>query len=96
MILSIQLIEENQISFESKIIKEELHKYIQLLDPSTKRSIEFIKICGWCKKVFVNDMWLEIEHAIIRLNLFEYPHTPQTINSVCPFCKNDVMKKLGD
>lgn len=50
----------------------------------------FLTICGWCKRVPVDDEWLEVEDAVVRLRLFEKPVLPLMSHGICPPCVVDL------
>lgn len=47
---------------------------------------EFIRSCGWCKRVDVEGSWVEIEVAVDRMKLFMGPRPPQISHGICDSC----------
>lgn len=86
MEMKIQTPFEGIAEFSSRILKLEKRVYLKLLDRRVDRSTEFLKMCGWCKKVSVRSKWLEVEEAIGHLDLFEALKLPQLTHTICPVC----------
>lgn len=57
-----------------------------LLDPHRAHSEEFLRVCGWCKKVDVGGRWAELEEAVPLLGLFERPLLPLVTHGICEDC----------
>ena len=93
MELEIFSLTENVVEFRSHITKLEFRTHIGLLDVSADRSSEFVKICGWCKKIYVSESeWLEVEEAIKRLDLFGAAKLPQLTHGICDSCREDIFQ----
>jgi len=85
--LSIHPLRNNHIEFHSILMHEERRNYQAFLDPTYSRTEEFIKMCSWCKKIYLPDhTWEEVEKAVIALKLFELSHLPQITHGICPTC----------
>jgi hypothetical protein len=54
--------------------------------------IELLRICAWCKSLYLEDRWIAIEAAIKRLNLLSRRNTPPLTHTIC----NDCSKYLAD
>jgi hypothetical protein len=75
------------IQFSSHIIREERRHSVNLLDASRDRSGEFLKICSWCKRIYIPERgWEEIEAAIEPLDLFGHRSMPRMTHSICDCC----------
>jgi hypothetical protein len=95
MELEIFTLDENLIEFRSRIVKLEFRPHVDLLDFSVDRSDEFVRICGWCKKIYVSEAKLvEVEEAVEELNLFGETKLPQLTHSICPSCKESLTQSL--
>lgn len=53
---------------------------------TTAPGAEFIRSCGWCKRVDVDGAWAEIEVAVNRMKLFLEPRPPQISHGICDSC----------
>ena len=86
MQMEMKLADDNGIEFVSEILREETRGPIPLLDQLSPRTGKHLSMCSWCKKIEVAGAWLEIEDAIIALNLFESTIMPQVSHSICDPC----------
>jgi len=91
MEMTITRCSNDTIEFQNQILTEETRKSIPLLNPDQPRNNALISMCGWCKKVKTNIGWLEIEDAILSLNLFEKEILPQISHGICSFCKTHLI-----
>lgn len=87
-IMEIKKAKKNLIQFNSIIKKIEKRKSIKLLENEISRSNQFLKICSWCKKIEVlhENKWVEVEEAIIKLELFKLEKLPMLTHTMCPRC----------
>ena len=93
--LSVIPMKDGTIEFESRIIRTELRKPVELLKTDIKRSDNFIKICSMCKKIAISEMqWEEVEIAIQKLKLFDKDVLPQFTHGVCRSCYDATMAEL--
>ena len=77
---------ENGIEFVSEILREEAREPIALLDQHVPRSDKCLVMCSWCKKVETASAWIEVEEAIIVLQLFGEQASPQISHTMCDSC----------
>jgi len=66
-----------------------------LLDPASPRGEEFLRACGWCKKIEVGGLWYEAEVAVAKLGLFGARVLPLVTHGMCLECETDMSKTLG-
>ena len=93
--LSVIPMKDGTVEFESRIIRTELRKPVELLKPDIERSDNFIKICSMCKKIAISEtQWEEAEIAIQKLKLFEKDVLPQFTHGVCRSCYDATMAEL--
>jgi len=85
---------ENFVEFRCRAVKLEFRTAVGLLDVNSDRSNEFVRMCGWCKKIYVSAQWLEIEEAITELNLFAAAKLPQLTHGICLSCKETIIQLL--
>jgi hypothetical protein len=75
------------IQFVTQILREERRQPQDILNPSRDRSREFLKICSWCKKIYIPGRgWGEIEAAIEPLDLFGHHSMPRMTHTICDSC----------
>lgn len=63
---------------------------VQASDPN-----DFLRICGWCKKLFVDGSWEEVEAAAERLQLFQRTLMPTLTHGICEPCQRKVIETLA-
>jgi len=56
---------------------------------------ELIRMCGWCNRVDVEGEWLEVEEALPRLPLLEYPALPMLTHGICETCLVKMTEELA-
>ena len=95
MVLHISPLARGAIQFEGKLMREEPREHVPLLDPVRARSEEMIVACSWCKRIEVDEAWLEIEEAVRRLALFDQPSLPQITHGICGDCLESFNQNLG-
>ncbi len=87
MEMKLSLLSGDAIQFISHILREEWRQPVDLLDASRDRSGEFLKICSWCKKIYIPGQgWGEIEAAIEPLDLFGHHSMPRMTHTICDSC----------
>ena len=79
--------EAENILFSSHIYKEEFREPVLLLQSGLARSDEFLTICGWCKKLSVEGVWVEVEEALLGLDLLSDDKFPNLTHGICSDCK---------
>lgn len=82
------------IKFRSRLKRIEKREYVPLLDDDKDRCENMIKICSWCKKVYVeaSDKWVEVEEAVKECGLDAMERVPILTHTICDLC----MKKYDD
>ena len=92
--LTLRLLPDNHIDIITVLLKTEPRPPVRILQADTPRTEQFIKICSMCKKVFVDDEWVEIEEALIRMKLFEQERLPQLTHGLCNSCYEAAIAEL--
>lgn len=86
---------KGNVIIKTKILKEEQREELPLLEKDIVRSEEYIRMCSWCKKIFIkNDEWVEVEDAIRALSLFSHDMPPQITHTICTPCKGKYLRNL--
>jgi hypothetical protein len=93
--LSVSPGEGGWVEFRTRVLAEEERPPQPLWEPRAARSGELLRVCGWCKKVFVGDGWAEVEEAADRLKLFELPALPLLTHGICEACYGRVAATLA-
>lgn len=88
MELAIAPLADGFLNLSGLLIREEPRPYVALLDPSVPRSDVFVRICSWCKRVFIPpNEWAEVELAIRCLNVFASSDLPALTHVMCTACE---------
>lgn len=86
MSMNVVPIPGGEIEFRVRLLVEDVHDAVRLIDAKIPRSSDLLRVCGWCKRVDVAGGWLEMEEAIIRLRLFDRPLLPSLTHGMCDEC----------
>ena len=86
--------EGDTIEFRTHELSKEFREPPIILDSHAARSQEMLRACGWCKKVFVADAWVEAEEAVKQLRLFEQSLMPNMTHGICPPCYEIISEKI--
>lgn len=85
---------EGGVEFNCRVLRTVARKPMMLLDNEAPRTDEFMTMCSWCKQVKVGtDVWIEVEDAVEKLDLFDSSHLPQVTHGICPACDQLFLKK---
>lgn len=68
-------------------IAEQPRPPVPLFDPAVSRGEGLVTVCSWCKRVRAGDDWLEVEAAVVRLDLFRATPPPMLTHGICPPCR---------
>ena len=82
------------VQFEGRIVREEGRETVSLLDSSVRRNMEFVLVCGWCKRVQASGEWLEVDEAVRKLSLFGASDLPLISHGICADCLERVRHEL--
>lgn len=75
------------VRFQAETVAIQKRPAVPLLDPALARSGDMLITCSWCKRIPVpRSGWLEVEHAVQALALFEEPALPILSHGICPDC----------
>ena len=94
MVMEIYPVENGLLALKSCIVREEIRQAVLLLDRNIERTAEYLKICGWCKKVDVNGVWMEAEPALKSLGLLGETRLPNLSHGMCDDCYENIRKEL--
>jgi hypothetical protein len=86
---------DGEVEFLTRVLSEDARPRQNLLDVCLTRSGELIRMCGWCKKVEILGVWVEVETAVTRLRLFERPILPPLTHTICVGCLADMKGLLS-
>ena len=92
--MHIEHLGDGAVQFCTNTLSEEARPAEPLLDPHTPRSSELVRMCSWCKKIWADECWVDIEDAVDSLRLFEHAPPPALTHSVCTDCHRDIIAQL--
>ena len=55
---------------------------------------ELLRVCGWCNRVDAHGEWVELEVALVRLRLMEYPEARMMTHGICGACSEKMLREL--
>jgi hypothetical protein len=84
---------DGHVLFHSAVVSEEPRAPQALLDVHYARRPEWLKICSWCKRVEIDDDWVEVDEAVSRRELLGSNAPPQITHGICPPCRDVVMQE---
>lgn len=91
MELQLSLLPMRGVEFRSRMLRVEARDYVALLDCGVTRSGESLRVCSWCKRVWVTGRgWLEVEEAVQVLNLFGAGPIPGIAHGICEKCSRSL------
>lgn len=86
--------EDGTVEFRTRTLLQESREPVPLLAANGTRSGELVRVCGWCKRVFVGGAWEDVEVAVERLQLFEHAILPSLTHGICDACYARLMDTL--
>ena len=87
--MQMQIVPEDDcaISYQCKIDRIEHRALVLFEEQKNWRDKKLLRMCSWCKKVDVGDnVWMEIEPAIKKLELLERKLLPEISHTMCDEC----------
>lgn len=94
--MNITPLQNGEIQFETKALGRHEREPPAPLDLRASGGEEFLRICGWCKRIDVGvSDWREIENAMTKLKLFERDRPPHFTHGICNSCYETMTDKLA-
>lgn len=87
--------DDGLVEFATRALLDEVRPAIALLDAHAARSHDLVRVCGWCNKVSVNDVWKEVEHAIAQLGMLDRSPVPKLTHGICEACYDAVLSTVS-
>ena len=95
--MEISCLRGDDIQFQSRVLRQEFRPAVGVLEASGRKSDQFLRICSWCKKIWVpTGQWEEIEEAVKSLDLFASDQLPQLTHGICDSCYELVHNNLAN
>lgn len=54
-----------------------------------------VRVCGWCNRFDADGEWVEVEDALPRLRLLEYPDARMLTHGICDDCLTTMTAELA-
>lgn len=89
--MRVELTVDGLVEFTSRPIWIEERRPELLFDASAPRTSTMLRVCSWCKKIFVNGAWIEVDET----RLFDGPEKPSLTHGVCDDCNAKLRKNLA-
>ena len=87
----------DQVEFRSRIISTEKRKPIVLIDSLYEnRSDTILKMCSWCKAIWYEHNWVELERAVQQLGFMTEQELPQISHGICSQCSKQMTKVIDN
>ena len=86
MSMTITGLSDRSVEFHTRLMREECREPQALIDGGIARSDSLVTVCSWCKKVKLDEAWVEIEDAVGRLQLFDVAALPRITHGMCAAC----------
>jgi hypothetical protein len=81
---------QNEIELQSRVLYIERRTAQELLRPDHAVNELRVDLCSCCKRIAVEQDWVEVEDAVMRLRLFDSDRLPRTRHCVCPECSRQL------
>lgn len=86
-----------EVQFASSLAREEARPPQEILNRFAARSEEWLRICGWCKRVDVTGRgWEAIEQAVSLLHLFGQKNLPRLTHGMCENCYQGMLQQVAE
>jgi hypothetical protein len=96
MEMRMNVAKNGQVEFLSRVLRIEQREPIAVLDAARRqRSGGVLPICSWCKAVWVETAWVELEEAMKRTDILARAPLPPLSHGICPAC-SERMTQLGE
>jgi len=87
----------DQVLFEVTSAEEQARPPVALLEAGHPRNDEVLTTCSWCSRVLLpTHEWVDMEQAIVVLDLFVGGPLPSLTHGMCPACFAALSEALDD
>lgn len=85
-----------EIEFRSRVLRLEGRDPIPVLDTTQpRRSGNPLQICSWCKAIYAQATWLNLEEAVHKLDVLSDAVLPELTHGICPACSDQMLRVGG-
>ena len=95
MALMLSPLADDGIELCGSLLRCERRRRVDILDSMVRRSDQWLTVCSWCKRACVPEYgWMEIEEAIVRLNISDSHALPNLTGGICTDCRRRIEHDL--
>lgn len=84
--MHVQLVGQGVVQFTSSTQALNPRDPIPLLDPARPRSAQGVRMCGWCQRVQIGQVWIDMSMATAKIPAAKDLSLPALIHTTCPNC----------
>lgn len=84
------------IEFACVTVEEKYRTPIILLNGKSGTGTELVKMCSWCKKIYLSGKWWELDEAINLSAAFSVSPPPSITHGICGGCKTKLLPSESD
>jgi hypothetical protein len=93
--LTMSPLPDDGIELCGSLLRHERRQRVDILNSAVKRSDQWLTVCSWCKRAHVPEFgWVEIEEAIVCLNVSNSPVLPNLTGGICSDCRRRIEGEL--
>lgn len=79
------------LRLDGVLVRQEPRARVTLLDARATRSDAELPVCSFCRRARVGpEDWLELEDAVVRLELLAAVPAPRLVDALCPRCRSEL------
>lgn len=80
--------DDGHLRLEGTLVKTEPREYVGLFDAHSRRNRQVLTMCSICQRVLIEPLgWIDIDDAVVQLNLLEGDPHPQLRYAICQACE---------
>lgn len=85
--MHIAMLNPSVVAFTTRTLLIEVRPPVSFLDSRAASATDtFVCSCSWCKKIRIDNVWVELETALRELELLKHPATPKITHGICDDC----------
>jgi hypothetical protein len=84
-LMELRGLDRAQVQLRTRFVAVAPRVHQRLLDPHALRDARMLRACAWCSRYHVGE-WVEVGHAVERMQLFKSRTVPQVTQTICDRC----------
>jgi hypothetical protein len=88
MELVVRPLNRGSLELEGRLLASAHREEVALFNRFVPRSGELLKVCSFCRRLALNEQWLEAADAVNRYSLFAQSRQPRLSEQMCPDCRD--------